>query len=261
MKNEPTVLQMQLSHGFRTKLDITKQQTRSIFTALVSLGLMASCASASSVVADYSFDGGSASSSDTESSTIAGNYDATIPAAGSGISSSSNSAFFFPYATGSNLTEALSGDDYQTFTLDLETSGATISLESLTFDQEYWNTNTALDFSVSVFIGTSASDFDDASDSIADFTILGSEYTNGNTATASRTVALSGITELQNLSTDTEVRFYFYDGSAASDRTHRLDNITLTASSVIPEPSSMALIFALATLGTTISLKRKPRNA
>lgn len=232
----------------------------SAFAAILSLGTMTSSASADVVVAEYNFDSGSAVSVDADTFTSAGSYVATVPATGSGISSSSSNAYFFPNATGANLTEAISGDDYHAFALDLETSGAVVSLQSLDFKQEFWNTNTTLSFSVSVFIGTSADDFDEASDSLVDFTILGSDYTNGQNAVVARTVALSGIPELQGLSSDLEVRFYFYDDSGASDRTHRLDDITLNASSVIPEASSFALALALASVGSTVILRRGRRN-
>jgi hypothetical protein len=234
----------------------------SAFAALLSLGAIASSASASIVVAEYEFTAASTSSIDSDSLTTAGEYDATIYSSGSGISGSSESAYFFPDDTESSLANAISVGGYQSFTLDLETSGATISLESLYFDQEFWNTASSLTTSVSIFIGTSETDFDEVSDALATFTIDGADYTDGSTAVVEdQYIDLSGITELQDLTTNLEVRLYFYDNSTADNRTQRIDNIVLTASSVIPEPASLALLFSLASFGTTIFMRRGKRTA
>lgn len=235
----------------------------SAFAAILSIGAFSSSASADVVIADYDFTGGSAASGDTDSFTAAGDYIGTVSpntSTYSGISSGSNNAYFFSFQTADSLSNAITANDYQSFTLDLESTGATVSLDTLTFDQAWWNTDTTLDFGVSVLIGTSAADFDEASDSIFDFTIDGAGYTNGANASVAQNVDLSGIVALQNLSSDVEVRFYFYDNSSATDRTHRIDNITLTASSVIPEPSSVALVFACVSLGATACMRRGKRN-
>ncbi|MGE9271485.1 MAG: hypothetical protein ACQKBU_11835 [Verrucomicrobiales bacterium] len=250
------------------KISFTSTLTnrRASLAMILAMGAVSSGVSSAAVVAEYDFSGGSAASSATGASVVGEDYIATVSPntpSYSGISTSSENAFFFSFQTADNLTNAIADNDYHSFTLDVESTGATVSLASLDFDQGFWNTNTTLDFSVSVFVGTTDAYFDSisASDSIVDFTIAGSDYTNGENAEVSRSVNLSGITELQDLTSDAEIRFYFYDDSSATDRTHRLDNIVLTASTVIPEPASAALGFALATLGSVVFLKRGRRNA
>lgn len=241
---------------------ISKQRGLSAFVALLSIGALVNSSSASTVVAEYSFDGGSISSSDTETATIAGDYVATVApntTSYSGTSSSSDNAFFFSFQTAANLNDAISSNDYQSFSLDVETAGATVSLESLDFDQGWWNTAASLDFSVSVL--SSFDGFATAGELLGTYTIDGATTTDANT-TVAQSINLAGLTEFQNLTSDVEFRFYFYDNSSATDRTHRIDNISLTASSVvIPEPSSMAFVFALVSLGSAVSLRRKQKNS
>tara|TARA_R100000027_G_scaffold13062_1_gene9337 strand:- start:12237 stop:12998 length:762 start_codon:yes stop_codon:yes gene_type:complete len=249
-----------------TNSTTTRRLGLTAFAVFSSFGALANSASASTVVAEYEFTGGSAASSATDPSATGENYIATVApntATYSGISVSSSNAYFFSFETTDHLTDAIASNDYHSFTLDVESTGATVSLESLDFAQEFWNTHTTLDFSVSVFIGTTDAYFDSitASDSIVNYTINGSDYANGDNALENRSVDLSVITDLQNLTSDAEIRFYFYDNSSATDRTHRLDNIVLSASSVIPEPSSAAVIFAFVALGSAVFLKRGKRNA
>ncbi|WPJ97242.1 hypothetical protein SH580_05915 [Coraliomargarita algicola] len=248
--------------------DLLNRRGLSAFAAILSLGVLASGASASVVVADYDFSGGSAASGDTDSFTTAGDYIGTVSpntSTYSGISSGSNNAFFFSFQTEGSLSNAITANDYHSFTLDVETGGATVSLDSLEFDQAFWNTHPTLTFSVSVL--SSFDGFATAGDLLGTYTIDGADYDSGSgsdldvSTTVAQFIDLSGITEFQELSSDVEFRFYFYDTSSATDRTHRIDNVVLTASSVIPEPSSFALVLAFASMGASVFLKRGSRNA
>jgi hypothetical protein len=245
----------------RTNSTIIHLRGLSSFAAILSIGALASDVSASTIVAEYDFTGGSAASTDVDGSTFAEDYIATVApntVTYSGISTGSDNAFFFSFQTASDLDNAIAEDDYHSFALDLETSGATVSLESLDFDQGFWNTNTTLDFSVSIF--SSVDGFATDGELLGSYTIDGGLYENGVDATVARSVNLTGITELQDVSSDVEFRIYFYDNSSATDRTHRIDNVVLTASTVIPEPSSVALLLGVASLGSAVFMRRRKRT-
>ncbi|MDQ8192983.1 PEP-CTERM sorting domain-containing protein [Coraliomargarita sp. SDUM461004] len=233
---------------------------------LLTLGFSVSSLSGDVVVAKYQFDGGSAISTDTDSFTLAGDYSISSVSQPNltngqqpmGYDVDDENVYFFSGGTADSLANSITYNDFHSFTL--ETGGNFVSLDSLDFDQGFVSTHPTLSFSVAVL--SSFDGFATAGTVLDSFTISDSSFENGGSAIESRTIDLSGITELQNVSTDIEFRIYFYDNSSANDRSHTIDNITLTASSVvIPEPSSMALIFAVVSFGSTLLMRRGKRNA
>lgn len=240
----------------KTLPTIARLPLLSALGVVLSLGAVASNSSAV-VLANYEFAGGSALSTDTEPVTTAEDYLATIApntSTYSGISSSSANAFFFSFQTAGDLVGSIAENDYHTFTL--ETNGATVNLDALNFSQEFWNTATTLTFSVSVL--SSFDGFATPGLNLGNFSIAGSGYTNGDTAAVARSIDLSSIAQFQGLTSNVDFRFYFYDNSSATDRTHRLDNIVLNGTvTPVPEPSSQALVIVAIGAVTLVRYRRK----
>ena len=182
------------------------------------------------VRAQYTFDGGSPSSIDTDATTTAS--DITFgaftggPGGGStGFSASSGTAFVRATATGAatadgdELADALLNDAYVSFTFD--PLAASIDLAELQYD--YRITDAAsLDFTVSLL--SDVGGFNDTS-VLDTFTFNG----GGNTPTQTQLVDLSAVTGFSSVTSPIEFRFYLHDGSNGNSRIHRLDNIILSS--------------------------------
>lgn len=206
--------------------------------SLVALICSIASPSRAQVVAQYDFSGGDPNSIDIDATTSADPFMLGPFSNGSsspGFSSSSGTAFVRTNATGggssnNTLADAISGDDYFSFTLD--TLGNSKDLTSLTFDHLISSATASVSFDVSVM--SSITGFTDPNDALASFNFSG---VSGSVGPENRLVDLASFgTTFEGLTSTVEFRFYFYDNSTSNSRIHRIDNVILTAG--IPQPES-----------------------
>jgi len=187
------------------------------------------------VVASYNFNGGLATSSDTDPATIAGDF---VIGAGS-LTAVAN---VLSMSAVNTLPTPTTATGISSFTL---TPGASpLSLASLTFDYGFQN------------IAADGTYFLEITSSLTAATVLYSSPVNnaatGNVAATGRSVDLSANAAFQNLTGPVTFTFKFNDTHAGTTRYHVLDNVVLNT---VPEPSS-----ALLALPAVFLLARRSRR-
>lgn len=88
--------------------------------------------------------------------------------------------------------------------------------------------------------------------------------TRGNTSMSSFDESLSGVSELQNIATATEIRFYINPGTGSANNPGRkvdIDSIVLTGTTVIPEPQTVVLVLFSGGLCVFVRQYRKRKAA
>jgi len=225
--------------------------TKTIAT-LTCLSALFTVTSASGVtIAEYLFDNGSQADSANDPTVIASIFTETW-ANDAGFSTGSGNAFAFVEVIDDTIAESIVSGEYFTFNVDPD--GSTLDLVSLDFSQITTNAQNVLSggtFTVAVF--SDKTGFTDG-DELETFQINASTV---GAFTEERSIALSGVSELQGLTTTTEFRFYFatpadYIGSELNGNM-RLDNVVLTS---IPEPGAYAL-FAGLLAGAMLIIRRR----
>jgi hypothetical protein len=184
-------------------------------------------------VANYTFSGNSLASSDTDTSSTAGNI-----VVGAGLSGSTT--FFTAFTSAFGMTsdhtpstsqDAIAADDYFSFTVT-PSGGQSLSYSSLQF---------SFAFSVFQFPYTATVDVRWSVDSFA--AVLGTK-----TISPSSNTSLNGASATFNPSLvqtgPVEFRFYFYDTLDSSLDTIGITSVSLTAN-VVPEPQSPDLLAAV----------------
>ena len=184
------------------------------------------------VLAEYAFDS-SATPTFTDTNAItAGDFIVgpgltNVPVA-AGYSSGGGDMYARSFTTAPentiSITNALRDDDYFTVTVS-PTLGSVVNLSSLELDYGYTRNGSFDGKRFKIYVLTSIDGFDGVED------IVGSKVIDigGNTSTAVSTgvlVDLSGV-QFQNITTDTEFRFYLSDTTGANDYLHRIDDVVL----------------------------------
>jgi hypothetical protein len=181
------------------------------------------------VVAEFTFDGNSAASSDVSSYSTVSDWDLTYASASATITGEMTVVL----ADGNNenggttvnsLDPTVSGTVYQSFTLTVTGLGAggTLSLSSLTFD---YIVVSPLGFSCGVY--SSLSGFTGTGDSLGGQSAISTAGTYPVSIDLTTNPVFAG---LENGDT-VEFRIYLADGSSnVSTRKHELDNIVLSGS-------------------------------
>ncbi len=202
--------------------------------------LLLPLSSQAAVISQFQFTSGSSASSDSEAITTTSGT-----SFGSGISGGKAGVFndrleidavaTTPVGpTGQNLDaqlgHALTNNQYFGFTVTIPATH-TVDLTLLTFT---YSTVDAFRFGMGAFSDKTGFALADRLDGL---------YVNTGTSSFNRSIDLTGMTSLQDLTNTTvEFRFYTGDNSTASTREHRFDNIELTGDiTVIPEPASALL--------------------
>lgn len=240
---------------------------KKLISAAAVFSLVFSSFAVADIVARYDFEDGSITSSDADPNSTAGIF---IPSAGLTYASSTvgdNQAtpFTTSAATGdvngspdSNLiggadqstqAGALTNNDYLSFTLT-PTAGFSYTFTQLDFKLAASGANFADGF----FVRTNLT----GSINIASGTFTSVQSSDG--AFDLFTVNLSGIAELQNVSSAVEFRFYLYnpDAGSTSDSV-RIDKIFLQAD-VIPEPATWTMFGLGAVLLVGVQRLRRKRR-
>lgn len=231
----------------------------------VSLIFATAAAARADVIANYTFDSGSAASSDSNANSTASNVSLynLVPqesAASSDIGISSASSMFILYtqATGSTQAEALADDDYFSFTVSA-VPGNVLNLTSLTFDLG-GSANAVTTFYDTVYVqdnvdGIGASDPVLASRTA---TVASHDRSGPPILSAAASIDLTDA-RFQGLTSIT-FHFSFADTTDAS-YIDRLDNIVLNGTTAAPAavPSPAALPAGLALLG--LAGLRRPRRS
>lgn len=152
------------------------------------------------------------------------------------------------------LSSAITNNVYISFTITPDV-GTTFSLENISFlagksansSQREWG------------LFSEPTGFTAAGDAIASSVV---DETRGDGSMESFDVALNGVTELQNISTATEIRFYIDPGTDGTNRPGRrvdLDSIVLTGTA-IPEPQTIFLVLLSGGLCVFVRQYRKRKQ-
>lgn len=196
------------------------------------------------ILASYDFTGGSGVSIVDHPDTTAGDYDPRSTAVGgddSAISSFSNNAYMraenTPAGTGPNDGANMF---YHSFSLTIDSG--TWNIESVTYD--YFATSIYQSFFTGLY--TDQTGFTDTSVKLGGLDINSNagglatvDLTSANAIAGS---AFEGLTAGSSV----EFRIYFGDNSTSNDRIHRIDNLTVNGSAVIPEPGTVSLVLVAA---------------
>ena len=196
---------------------------------LAGLVLLSAAPLSAAVIADYTFATDAADSSDA-------NVTANAFVVGIGLSGyagrSSSSETMYARSTGTDgsalsIDNAIISDDYLSVTITPET-GYEINLASLTFDYGYTSQSIPSE-QLAVYVLTSIDGFVDDGDVVASQIITADQNTSGAVRPELFTnvaINLSAL-QFQNISTDTEFRFYLSDTDNNNDLIHRIDNFVL----------------------------------
>lgn len=214
----------------------------------VAVGMAAPHPARADVLAVYSFEANSAASSDAQPDTGADDL-AFGPFTGgtfeAGTAIASNALRLGTNTTGTSagdsdtLAESLSLGNYVSVTL--KPNANSVSLSSLTFDHAFVN-GAGTTSNVSVFTNLMGFAEGDVLDTFTFTTVT------GDTAVTERTVDLAtGLPELQGVTTDIELRLYFWDNSDTGSRLTVIDDLQLNGT-VVPEPGSVSLLLVAAGL-------------
>ena len=224
-----------------------------LVTAL-SISAAAISADAQTIIARYDFEDGSVASSDSEASSTASAF-----AAGSGITGFQSSTvgdntaspFTTSAATGDSngspdgriftgtsadqttQAGAVTNNDYLAFSLTAPTAGVTYNFTTLQFKLAFTSANPAPE---GFFVRSSLTGTTDLS--------IGTITTTraGDGAFDLFSADLSSIGALQNVGSAVEFRIYFYNPDGVTSTTgDRIDKVDLVAT-VVPEPSTYAMI-------------------
>ena len=225
-----------------------------LFAALtIAAGPLASA----DVLANYTFTAGSSASTDTDPNSTASNA-AWVGIAESGFSSSTGTAFARSSAVQSGLTTSTY------FEISLSAAaGYELDLSSITFDLGAQNASATDTYEVRASLRSDADN-----DNFQSYILF--DQNNSNTATYVRAAGVSGTgfsswsadlsgASYQDLSNIT-FRFYPRDDQNDANSFYRYDNVVINGaavSTVVPEPSSLALVFSGAAL-CGIGRRRKP---
>jgi len=181
------------------------------------------------IIADYTFAGGSAASTDAEPNSTAGGFTKNRTSADWGISSSSGTAFARSSATTNSETAAVTAGDYFSFTVTPD-AGFELDLTQLQFDTTHNLTHPTppspdTGATMSFFIRSSADGF---------AANVGPTYAQAWDTTTTRTVDLSGAA-YRDIQVPTEFRMYVHDsGVDLLENGARLDNVMLGGTVVPP---------------------------
>lgn len=200
---------------------------------LLALTVGLTTAAQADLVANYSFDGSSRASFDTDLTSVASAFTdgpgwvALIDAARGNptpsISVDSNQ-------TDSSQGGAITANDYYTFTITPNV-GVTLNLMTLSFDFANYTNNGAFP-TENIFVRSSLDNF---STNLAGATTV-TVASAGTFTNASISLTAPGF---QTVTTPIEFRLYIYDGSSNVDKGALLDNVILQS---IPEPSVYMLL-------------------
>lgn len=218
-------------------------------------------------LADYPFTGNSTASVDAESQTLAtsitystfvnsysGNtFTPTVTSDYLRISTQATGGGNNVATSGDELSEAIANNAYFAFKLQL--SGNSVSLDTLTFDHQLINANTAAAtvVNVAVFAGTPGFTASVGGQLNAFQISYQGSVGNLDSLVYGRSIDLSIVPAMQDRTTDVEFRFYVYDNSH-STRYSRFDNIQLAGT--VPEP---AMIGTLAVATGFACIRRRRR--
>jgi hypothetical protein len=206
------------------------------------------------LVADYQFVGNSTAngaSSDIATATNISFPHGSITAAQFLINNSGNQ---IP----ESLSASLSGSNYLSFTVT--PSEDSLAFSSITFNFGLTNNTSSVNpYTGNWAVFSSVDGFSDGSQiQTGSFSLASGSGSAGFFADPAPNVSLSGVSGLQNVSSPTEFRIYYWDNASVStsNLNLRIDAIQLNATAV-PEPQSLALC-ALG-LGAVLWRTRKAR--
>ncbi|MGE9290292.1 MAG: hypothetical protein ACQKBT_04830 [Puniceicoccales bacterium] len=203
---------------------------------------------------EWDFGGRGTGSPATQNANVVGDdMESSTLSLGSGLSiaNGSNSFYALDYpAAGTVLSDAITGDDYFSFTAEAVT-GMVMSLTDLDFTLRRASSATAQLFQWQYSLdGFSTSGIN-----------LGSEINlSGSTAVVPFEISLEGISDLQSVAS-VEFRLYGYDRATASNGSGGFsgnDAIILSGSmTVVPESSAFAGLISMAVFVCTIIRRRR----
>lgn len=203
-------------------------------------------------LAHYTFDGGSALSSDTDPLSVAGSFAASTGA----LSVGTGTAFIASNVTGADLSAAIAGGNWFGFSITPE-PGAVLDLASLAFSTRYSGNDPVAAVSASWVLRSSLDGFATNLSPIFTETY---QVEQGGVVSTSRLVTLGDA--FQSVGGTVEFRVYVYDNSGSSGRYVRIDNVVLTGTaSAIPEPSAAAVLFGAVALCAGAAMRRGSRRA
>jgi hypothetical protein len=176
-------------------------------------------APATTIIANYTFDGGSATSTDSEPNSTAADFTKNPASSDWGFSLGGN-VFARSTATTASEASAIAAGDYFSFTVT-PNAGIEMDLAQLTFDTTHNLTGGG-----SPDTGAEMMFF--VRSSVDNFTAnIGTTYTQAWNTSTSRTLDLSGVS-FQDVSAATEFRFYIYDSGVDDfDNGARTDDVIL----------------------------------
>ena len=230
--------------------------------AVVALAMLFSSVLHADELAYFDFSGGLASQTSgtmTAGDMTAGGWLNGAGVGSTGISGSTETTFVRTPATGTTtpdgdtLAEAIAAESYYGFTLTNDT-GVDADLESVGFN--YWFTNgftSGAGLDARIYAMSSAAGFVD-----------GNEHGFGQILGVDRPDASEQVFESFDITSlgvlangdSIEFRFYFVDNSTSNPRIHRLDDVTVTSVSAVPEPGSAGIV---ALLGIGFAAVRRRR--
>ncbi len=198
------------------------------------------------VIADYQFTGGSLSSSAASGIATASNM--SLPQGGIVASQ------FIIYNTSNLIPESLSLSITGNFYLSLTVSPTVenLAISSLTFNFGMANnTSTVNPYTGNWAVFSSVGGFAEGSQiQTGNFSLPSGSGAAGIFANPAPNISLTSVAGLQNVSSPTEFRIYYWDNASvgSSNLNLRIDAVQLNATTV-PEPSSLLLMALAAAVG------------
>jgi hypothetical protein len=217
---------------------------------IFAITLMAATASRGAILAQYNFTAGSVASSDTDSTSTAGNFTISnggTAGGGGGFSTTSNTAFFRSDGLTTSAAGALGAPDYFAFTFT-PTGGSSFNLNSITLKIGGSNGGTTggpaggpfVAYTSSGFLRTNAETTPYSTDAGTFSQLIPGPGDGGTFNFVDAALPLSG-PGFTNVTGPVTFRFYLY----ASDNTYstqipRIDDVVLNGD-LVPEPSAALL--------------------
>ena len=233
-------------------MNIIKRMRTGVFATAV-VGLMTSANLSAQVIADFTFGAASAAATNVDANAAAGNFSL---GAGLNVGFSGTGNAYTPFdetaTTAISFATAVANDDYFSFTFAAD-SGYVANFTSLSFDYGYSRLGAIYgDKKQKAYITSS---IDNHATILGSMEITGTDTSDSVVYSGTVSADLSGLV-FQDIGSSTEFRIYLADTSGHVGYKHRIDNVTLNGTVVVPEPGTYALMGGLLALGSVMMRRR-----
>ena len=210
------------------------------FLITVAITQMAAVGASATTLASYDFAASLAASS-TDPNVTAGSF--TVGAgldSDAGFATEGQNLYAIAVATGISLGDAISGDDYVSFTVAPKATGA-INLTSLVLKAGYTNDNSYTGKILTANLVTSIDGFAEG-DLVSSIATVDTSLNTGEASYQTWSIDLSDA-KFQNITAPIEFRIYLYDNTDHGGIYHRLDDVVLNGSIQLQPQAQLSIEF------------------